>query len=71
MGYVDLPLALVATKPGFKVISFDIDEARIALLNRGETGIKHIPDAALREALANKAFRTTSDMRSSISPTRS
>ena len=59
MGYVGLPLALVAAKAGFRVIGFDVDEARVALLNRGESGIKHIPGEAIAEALARNRFRAT------------
>ena len=62
MGYVGLPLALVAAKAGFNVIGFDIDEARVALLNRGETGIKHIPSGAMAEALAQQRFRATANL---------
>lgn len=61
MGYVGLPLALAAAKAGFRVIGFDIDEARVALLNRGESGIKHIPGGAIAEALNEKRFRATTD----------
>jgi len=62
MGYVGLPLALVAAKAGFHVIGFDIDEARVALLNRGESGIKHIPGQAIAQALSEKRFRATADL---------
>lgn len=61
LGYVGLPLALVAVRAGFKVIGFDIDERRVALLNRGESGIAHIETTALTEALRDERFRTTSD----------
>jgi len=62
MGYVGLPLALVAAKAGFRVIGFDIDDARVALLNRGESGIKHISGEAIAEALAEDRFRATADL---------
>lgn len=57
MGYVGLPLALAALKSGFRVIGFDIDEARVDLLNRGESGMKHIPSRLLADALLEKRFR--------------
>src|SRR4051794_37642469 len=62
MGYVGLPLALVAIKADFRVIGFDVDEARVALLNRGESGMKHIQGGPAGEALAEGRFRATADL---------
>ena len=62
MGYVGLPLALAAVKAGFRVIGFDIDEARVSLLNRGESGIKHISGEPIAQALAEARFRATADL---------
>jgi len=59
MGYVGLPLALAAARSGFRVIGFDIDEARVALLNRGESGIAHIPSAPIQAAITHGRFRST------------
>ncbi len=53
MGYVGIPLALRFSETGFRVIGFDIDEARVGLLNAGKSAIQHIPDtriAQMREA---------------------
>ena len=61
LGYVGLPLALAAVKAGFRVIGFDIDRHRVEQLSRGECAIKHIDTAGLREAVARRAFRATSD----------
>lgn len=62
MGYVGLPLALAALKAGFRVIGFDVDEARVELLNRGESGIKHIPGEPLAEAMQDGRFRASSNL---------
>lgn len=62
MGYVGLPLALAALKAGYPVIGFDVDEARVALLNRGESGFKHIASEPLSEALAQARFRASSNL---------
>lgn len=59
LGYVGLPLALVAIRSGFRVTGFDIDASRVAQLNRGESGIKHIPGTKLKEALDGERFRAT------------
>jgi UDP-N-acetyl-D-glucosamine dehydrogenase len=62
MGYVGLPLAMTAIKSGFRVIGFDIDEARVALLNRGESGIKHIPSGAVASAIKEDRFHATTNL---------
>ncbi len=62
MGYVGLPLALAAVRGGFPVVGFDIDESRVALLNRGQSGIKHIPGEPIASALAARRFRATGSM---------
>ncbi|MBB3996357.1 nucleotide sugar dehydrogenase [Aureimonas pseudogalii] len=61
LGYVGLPLALAMCRAGFPVLGFDIDERRVALLNRGESGIEHIPAEPIREALAAGRFEATAD----------
>lgn len=60
LGYVGLPLALRYTEVGFRVIGVDIDEARVARLNSGVSGIDHLPDERVAEARAN-GFEATSD----------
>jgi len=59
LGYVGLPLAITAVRSGFKVIGFDIDAARIAQINGGNTGIRHIPGGMVEEAIGNGLFRAT------------
>lgn len=61
LGYVGLPLALLAAQKGFPVIGFDTDEKRVALLNRGDGGIKHIPNALIEQAIAQGRFRAVHD----------
>ncbi len=61
LGYVGIPLALTACKAGFPVIGFDIDEPRVAQLNRGESFIKHIPTSAINEAVKDGRFVATTD----------
>ncbi len=60
MGYVGLPLALRFSEVGFSVIGFDIDLDRVALLNRGESYIRHISKDKLIVAHEN-GFKATSD----------
>jgi UDP-N-acetyl-D-glucosamine dehydrogenase len=61
LGYVGIPLALTACKAGFPVIGFDIDAKRVDQLNKGESAIKHIPTAAITEAVRNGRFAATTD----------
>jgi UDP-N-acetyl-D-glucosamine dehydrogenase len=61
LGYVGLPLAMISLAAGFRVIGFDIDASRVDLLNRGESGIAHVPSATLKEAVDSRRFRATCD----------
>jgi UDP-N-acetyl-D-glucosamine dehydrogenase len=63
MGYVGLPLALSFARTGFKVTGFDIDPDKIEKLQRRETYIRHIPSAAISEAIVKHDFRFTEDYR--------
>jgi UDP-N-acetyl-D-glucosamine dehydrogenase len=60
LGYVGIPLALTAAKAGFKVLGFDIDEARVQQINRGQSIIKHVSAEMMSEAARN-GFEATSD----------
>lgn len=58
LGYVGLPLAVRAKEKGYHVIGFDIDEAKIQLLKKGERLFK---DAFLEENLLKYPFKATSN----------
>ncbi|MFM9974911.1 MAG: nucleotide sugar dehydrogenase [Beijerinckiaceae bacterium] len=62
LGYVGIPLALAAVDAGFFVIGFDIDVERVAMLNRGESFIKHLPGADILSAVKTGRFQATADM---------
>ena len=47
LGYVGLPLAVEFAGAGFTVTGIDIDEKKVAALNRGESYIQDIPTAVL------------------------
>jgi UDP-N-acetyl-D-glucosamine dehydrogenase len=59
LGYVGLPLMNRFTEQGFRVIGFDVDSGRVALLNRGQSPIRHIPDASLSAAVKRGFAATT------------
>jgi UDP-N-acetyl-D-glucosamine dehydrogenase len=61
LGYVGLPLALVAANAGFRVIGYDVDGARVAQINCGESFIKHIPASAIESILTEGRLEATAD----------
>ncbi|WP_457095001.1 NAD(P)-binding domain-containing protein, partial [Microvirga sp. P5_D2] len=61
LGYVGLPLALTAAKAGFTVLGFDINASYVERLNRGESYIRHIPEAPIKEAVAERRLEATTD----------
>ena len=42
LGYVGFPLALTASRAGFKVVGFDINQTRVEAINRGDQVIRYI-----------------------------
>ncbi|MFB3923195.1 MAG: nucleotide sugar dehydrogenase [Terriglobia bacterium] len=63
MGYVGLPLALAFARTGFRVTGFDIDAAKVELLNQRQSYIRHIPSEAIAQAVDEWKFRATADFR--------
>lgn len=61
LGYVGLPLILEFVEEKFPTLGFDIDPAKVELLNKGESYIKHIRAERIQKALARKLFRATAD----------
>ena len=63
LGYVGLPLSLQFAGSGVTVIGFDIDAAKVDLLNRGKSFIKHIESGAVAALVEVGAFSATNDFR--------
>lgn len=63
LGYVGFPLALTFAERGFSVVGFDIDSAKIEMLNAGRNYISHLEGHRLTEALSSRRFEATSDFR--------
>ena len=61
LGYVGLPLSLLFSRSGFATTGFDIDPAKVAMLEKGESYIRHIPGSAIAEQLGRKRFLATAD----------
>ena len=60
LGYVGLPLAQAFTAGGYRVLGFDIDNAKVEKLHRGESYIGHI-DAANIKQMCSRGFSATAD----------
>ncbi|MGD0781944.1 MAG: nucleotide sugar dehydrogenase, partial [Candidatus Aminicenantales bacterium] len=61
LGYVGLPLVKAFVNKGFQVLGFDIDARKVSMLNRGQSYIKHISTAELKQYLSRKKLQATSD----------
>jgi len=61
LGYVGLPLALEYALKGFKVIGFDVDQAKIPFIERGESYIKHIKSEKIKTSVESGKFEATTD----------
>jgi len=60
-GYVGLPLAMRAAEVGYRVLGFDVDTARVKLLEAGESPVEDVPSGQLRAALDAGRYLPTSD----------
>jgi UDP-N-acetyl-D-glucosamine dehydrogenase len=61
LGYVGLPLGLLFSRNGFPTTGFDIDPAKVGMLEKGESYIRHIPGSAIAEQVKKGGFHATSD----------
>lgn len=60
LGYVGLPLVLRYCEVGYKVIGFDIDQAKVNSLQLGNSYIEHISSISISDAIS-KGFESTTD----------
>ena len=61
LGYVGLPLVQHLCDVGYKVLGFDVDQAKVDTLESGRSYIKHISPEWIRETIASGAFEPTAD----------
>ena len=61
LGYVGLPLGLLFARNGFPTTGFDIDTAKVEMLEKGESYIRHIPASAIAEQVEKRGFCATTD----------
>ena len=61
LGYVGLPLAVDKAKHGFKTIGFDVQQAKVDMVNSGNNYIGDVVDADLQELVGNGMLHATTD----------
>ena len=64
LGYVGLPLAVEKAKAGFKVVGFDVQEAKVNMVNAGHNYIGDVVNEDLAAIVASGNLRATSDFAS-------
>src|SRR5579862_2772173 len=61
LGYVGLPLAVEFARAGFAVTGIDVQESKVARLNRGESYVQDVPNDVLRPLVEAKKLQATAD----------
>ena len=61
LGYVGLPLAAEFAKAGFTVTGIDVQDSKVAGLNRGESHIQDVPSSEVAKLVREKRFTATTD----------
>ncbi len=61
LGYVGLPLAVTFAKAGYCVVGIDVDDRKVAAVNRAESYIGDVPSSALTDLVASGQLRATTD----------
>ena len=61
LGYVGLPLAVEFAKAGLPTVALDVDAAKIAQIERGESYIADVPSEEVRAVTASGHLRPTTD----------
>ncbi|GGG00463.1 nucleotide sugar dehydrogenase [Paenibacillus aceti] len=61
LGYVGLPLAVEKAKAGYRVIGFDVQEQKVAMVNSGFNYIGDVIDEDLRTMVDKGQLRATDD----------
>jgi len=63
LGYVGLPLAVEFAHRGFTATGFEVDAGKVARINAGESYIGDVPSGAVKELIAEKRLRATTDFK--------
>src|SRR5215210_4168062 len=61
LGYVGLPLLVEFAAKGFRATGFEVDEAKAARINEGDSYISDVPAERIKGLVAEGALRATTD----------
>ncbi len=61
LGYVGLPLAVEYAQAGFEVVGIDLNEAKVARVNAGDSYVGDIPTSVLAPLVQQGLLKATSD----------
>lgn len=61
LGYVGLPLAVEKANAGYQTIGFDVQEAKVDMVNEGKNYIGDVVDENLKEIVSSQLLRATTD----------
>jgi len=61
LGYVGLPLAVEFARAGFEVIGLDVQEGKVAAINRGESYVQDVPNSILKPLVESGRLKATAD----------
>jgi UDP-N-acetyl-D-glucosamine dehydrogenase len=61
LGYVGLPLAIQFARAQVEVLGLDVDVAKVDLINRGQSYIKHVPEATIAQVVQEKRLSASTD----------
>ncbi len=61
LGYVGLPLVVRFCEEGFRILGFDVDSKKVALLKRGRSYLKSIPSHQISKVIRSGLLDVTDD----------
>src|SRR3972149_5819662 len=61
LGYVGLPLVLRFCEEGFRILGFDVDPKKVAMLKKGKSYLKSIPSSRISQVATGGHFDATDD----------
>jgi UDP-N-acetyl-D-glucosamine dehydrogenase len=61
LGYVGLPLSMQFARSCVTVLGIDVDPGKVKLINNGQSYIKHVSEAGIREMVDERKFVATTD----------
>ena len=61
LGYVGLPLSIQFARSGVTVLGIDVDSKKVDLLNNGQSYIRHVSEAGIKEMVDEGKFIATTD----------